>query len=890
MADPSRILFDDPHIRVSGQKINDRRLWARVVIAALVAIGVDLLIWSQRSTHLSYPIDAMGYPSFANYDFLPSLLKYRLIVVGFPVGLCLTYLLLDWVGPLASRPRWQRTKLVPLVVPAHEAGERRVAFAPGDVWRVLVPLALVAISVRSRVPNPAAFASGLRLQCIIVYVGAVAGGTWLLRSRNGSRARDWTTPECFYVTCAVVEAVAAFAGLWFVSHRTGVQFQNGTLRSWPWIPWWFCVFGVGLTFWWIRRRLASGARPESVERLIRVVLVGSALVYLLTAGIPGPVTQFTGFDDGQSLTGATLLQHGYFPWRDFQVIHGPFVDIFEALIGFVLFQHSVWGQAAGIDLVLVPLTYVCFYLLAAWATRCRSVVVVAPVLLFISGLTQFEPRLFPLPLVLILLGQTLTSPRRRWIVGLTLAMLVGVIMIPETAFQAAPVAFVVLAADLVHRTPGKSFLSSFRRTRVMVVTGLVAIGAWFAFLAAEGAAGAFIRWYEIFIPGHLYTGATPPSVGPPDTTLFAVVVVVTILTLLSAAWRVYRQLPWTPLAWAGLAAALNAAIYGEQALMRPDSPHYLLSIEAGTPLLIIAGAAVIPAVDDRLGVVVSFGRRSLTGVVSRLEPLGLACLTAMVLFVSGVLPGIQNASSRTAVALGPLLRNSPFGYATTTSMVPGLYPDLKKILKTYVPRDATFYALTAAPGWYYFLLGMRPASSLTNITQADTSSLLPSKMIIAGLARTRPPLIAFSDSVIGLPYYDDLLNEERDYVVSQYELDHYTPVFSSQTILFMVRNDLRSHLPPLPRLTAPPVTTNLYNQLGPCAWGYSSNYLPSPQIGPSVTITAAAAHVGRTVAVQGWAYDEPAHRPPRHVVLVVGGRAVFTLPTGQARPDVATIL
>jgi hypothetical protein len=871
LAEPAKILLDGPANRAQ-HRIYDWRLSLRVALAVVVAIGVDLLIWSQRSTHLPHPIVAMGYPSFANYDFLPSFLKYRLEVVGFPVGACIAYLLIDWVGPLASRPRWQRKKLVPLVVSEPQAAERRVAFAPGDAWRVLVPLALVFISVRSRAPTPAS-ASGLRLLCILVYMGAVAGGTWLL-----------------HFTSAVLEVVVAFAGVWFVSHRAGVQLHNGTLRSWPWIPWWFSVLGAGLTLLWIRRRLASGARPESVERIIRVVLVGSALVYLLTVAMPGQVTGFDGYDDGQGLAGATLLQHGYFPWRDFQIIHGPFVDAFEGLIGFVVFQHSIWGASAGTGLILVPLTYVCFYLLGAWATRCRSVVVVAPALLFVSGIVGFDPRLFPLPLVLILLGQTLKSPRRRWIIGLTLAMVGGVILIPETVFQAPFVAFVVVAADLVHRTPGESFVNGLRRTRIMVVTGLIAIGVWFAFLAAEGAAGAFVQWYDIFIPGHLYTGTIPPSVGPPLTTLFAAVIAVTVLTLLSAVWRIYRQVSWTPLAWVALAAALNAAVYGEQALMRPDVPHYVLSIEGGMPLLIIAGAAVIPAIDRRIGMVVAFGRRSLPGAVSRLEPLGLACLAAMFVFDSGVLPGIQLASSRTAVALGPLLRNSPYGYATTTSLPTGLYTDLKTILKTYVPRGATFFDMTAAPGWYYYLLGMRPTSPLTNITQADTSSLLPSNLIIADLARKRPPLIAFADGNIGLPDYDGLLTEERDYVVSQYVLDHYKPVFLSHTILFMARNDLVSHLAPLPHLTTPPVTTNLYNSVGSCNWGYSADYLPSPQVGPSITIPAATSNVAETVSVQGWAYDERARRPSKRVVVVVGGRAMFTLPTGQARPDVATAL
>ena len=225
--------------------------------------------------------------------------------------------------------------------------ERRVAFAPGDAWRVLVPLC--SGSHLSSLP-------GSQPSRICVWLAAALHPR--LRACRGGR--DMADLQERPTPCQGLDSAGVFLrhergpgggrcirGLWFVSHRAGVQFQNGTLRSWPWIPWWFSVLGVGLAFWWIARRLASGARPESVERLVRVVLVGSALVYLLTATIPGPVTGFSGFDDGQSLVGATLLQHGYFPWRDFQIIHGPFVDIFQALIGFVVFQHSVWGQSAG---------------------------------------------------------------------------------------------------------------------------------------------------------------------------------------------------------------------------------------------------------------------------------------------------------------------------------------------------------------------------------------------------------------------------------------------------------------------------------------------------------------------------------------------------------------
>jgi hypothetical protein len=859
----------------------------RATLAVLVSAAVDLTIWSQHSTHLGWPVNSIGYPSFNNYDYLPPLLAYRLETWAFPLGVIIVYLLLDRFGPLRSPITPDRSMPVPLLVDEAAPSARSRRLEPTDFARLAAPLFLIAISVRSHIPPPAGDVLGPRVLAIAAYLVLVVLGARAVREFDRRRSGVWSLADCFCIASAGLEAVVAFACLWLVSHRTSVILPNGTLKIWSWIPWWFPVVGIAASATWIGRRLAAGARPEDVERLVRCVVVGSAVVYLVTAVIPGPIGSFTGFDDAQSLVGASFVQHGLFPWRDFQLIHGPFPDILQSLIGFQLFQPTAWGMAAGIDLVVNPLAWVCFYLLGVWVTRGRSVIVLAIVVVAASGWLGLDPRLFPLPLVLILLGQALRSERRGWTIALTLAMFAEGVLVPETGVQVLSVGLVVVVSDFVHRDREANLLAGFRRTRTMVVTGVAVLAVWFAFLATQAALVPFLQWFAIFLPGHVATGADPPSASQGVVRVFDLMIVLVGLTLLSAGWRIIGRRPWTPRAWMAVAAALNAGVYGEQALMRPDSPHYMLSLEAGIPLFIIVLMSVVQAIDRRHGLVIGLEHGRPNQVI-RFGSLAMFGIIALLLATPNGLRSLWTSPQRTTEQMGPLMAHSPLGYAAPTALPPGMLSDLRTIVHTYA-LHSTVYDMTAAPGVFYYLLGLRSPSVLTNITQADTSNSLPSNMIIDDLRRSRPALVAFTDQAVGLPVYDGILNEVRDNIVSQYVLDHYTPVLEADTFLFLVRNDLASNRPAVPKLSSAPVTSDLYNSQGSCAWGYTAAYLQSPQVGRRVTVPVTGTEM-RPVSVRGWAYDSQAHRPASAVVVAIGNRGMFTLPTGGTRADVSAAL
>src|SRR5260370_33576028 len=84
------------------------RIAARYLIAASASAAVDLLWWLHQTRQLTGPIDVVGHPTFANFDYLPSLVAYRLITYAFPVGVLVVYSLLAWRGPLRRPARRSR--------------------------------------------------------------------------------------------------------------------------------------------------------------------------------------------------------------------------------------------------------------------------------------------------------------------------------------------------------------------------------------------------------------------------------------------------------------------------------------------------------------------------------------------------------------------------------------------------------------------------------------------------------------------------------------------------------------------------------------------------------------------------------------------------------------
>ena len=607
------------------------------------------------------------------------------------------------------------------------------------------------------------------------------------------------------------------------------------------------------------------------------------------AAIPGALGGFQGFDDAQNLTGANLLQHGYFPWRDFQFIHGFYVDVLESLIGFHIFEATAWGSAAAYTVILTPLVWVSVYLLGVWAARWRSLIVLGTFALAAWGGLGLDPKFIAVPVVLMLLGTAIASHRLAWTSVLTVVLFIEGVAVPEADYQVIAVFLVLLIAELVHREPGQRLRVMLRRTLCFVGTGAILTAAWAVFLASQRALKGFIDWYVVFVPGHNAEGDIHPYlVSTFQYAMFGLMMGLAVATFLSAAWRIRYRRAWTPVAWATLAAALNAAVYGEQALARFDGGHVAESLDVGLSLIVLCIAPAVPVIEDFLVARVDRVWRLPTRLAWRPQPVAVIALIFVVVLVPTIRSNIWHAPRRTHVVLGPVETRTVLGYVVPGALEPGLVADLRTVVDTYSPRRAPFFDMTNSPGYFYFILGLRPATAFTNVSLAIPESA--QRLLIDDLRRSRPPLIAFNSATIGLPVWDGVQNQVRHFLVSQYLLDGWTPIISTHGVLFLLRNDLFANRPPVPHLTQPPITTDLYNSQGTCSWGDTANFLSSPPVGASLTLHSQGVQRLRQVSLSGWAFDRGAGAPAKEIVVAVGDRAFGAVPIGGARPDVAAAL
>jgi hypothetical protein len=123
--------------------------------------------------------------------------------------------------------------------------------------------------------------------------------------------------------------------------------------------------------------------------------------------------------------------------------------------------------------------------------------------------------------------------------------------------------------------------------------------------------------------------------------------------------------------------------------------------------------------------------------------------------------------------------------------------------------------------------------------------------------------------------------------VSEYVLRGWTPVLRTHGVLVMARNDLAASRP-VPVLTTPPQTTNLYFSGPTCDWGATPNYLPVPDSDRATTLQVRPA-IRRMLVYyySGWAIDPVTHRPASMVLIADGDRVVGTVTPWINRPELA---
>ena len=882
-----------------------------VALSLCGSIAVCLLLWHARSHTLAAPIDIVGAPTFTDFNYLEYFTAYRLVTYVFAPVAILLFALLSWRGPLRGPVRARRTGAIRLSTespPPRAAtqpdGSRTTGPTPAPAAIVLtalttIPAAVFVALTVSTTSHPARVGATGIVWAVVYLVGVVAAAVGLQAALSRPAAHrspltGWAFPDCLAAVNALGTVVAAAVGLYLLSFNSTMWFADGSARSWPWLPWWLAGSIVLIGGAWAGWQVHRGRSPVDVEARLRQVVLGAAAISLLQASFPGPVTRFQGFDDAQSLVGADLLSHGYFPWRDFQFIHGLFFDALRSTVGFHVFGPTMWGSTAGMSLIITPLTWVGVYLLVVWAAPRRSLLVLIPLALAAWGGITLDPRFIAVPVVFVLLGKAIERPRPAWTVAFTAALFVDAVLVPETAYQVLAAGIVLVAADVVHRRSGDRWLVTLRRTGWFVAVGLILSICWAAFLARYHALAAFVQYYVIFGPGHDAAGAHPVAPGPPpfgvspfSRTVFVIMIALVVITTVRCAWRLRERHAWTPLAWVTAAAAITAGLYGEKALGRPDDSHVQQAITVGLPLILLNLASALPVADRFVAQCIGRLRRFRPGRLRIPQPASVLLTIVALVAVPSIVTNSAAAPQKYHASIGAQLTGTRLGYASPTALAPNLLADLTAVLDVYDAGNSPIFDMTNSLGYYYFLLQRRPATQFVHVSMAIPE--FAQGLLVKQLGQARPRLVVFDATSFGVPEWDGIKNYVRHFQVSQYLLDGWTPILDTHGVLFLLRNDLVAGRLPAPQLSSPPQTSDLYFTSSACDWGDAANFLTSTPGGSSVTAVTQPLSDARRVSVRGWALDGATGRPAARVVFAVGAHAVGSLPLDVRRQNVAVV-
>jgi hypothetical protein len=833
------------------------RIAARFLIAVTVSGAADMLWWLHEPRQLTGPINVPGYPTFANFDYIPSFLAYRLITYAFPVGVLVVYSLLAWRGPLRRPARARRPRAtaamrdLPAAEPARLAAQAPAGSAAGAALataaRLLLPAMVVVVAASARSASHSREITTPGLLCGLAYLAGVpvlaAAITWL---RPDPRQPRWVQVRS--ATAAVngiAGAMASVFGLWLVSHLSLVAvLSDHRAHHWPWLPAWLAGLGMVVVAAWGAVRLRGGRPPAAVEQRLLVTVVGAAAVFLITSWLPGQLGRFRGFDDAQGLVGANLLGKGYFPWRDLFFIHGLWMDALQSTLGFTVFGDTRWGGNAGSTVLVIPVCWVILYLFAVWFSRSNRWFLIGVVLLLLTGVPAApDSRFIFVPVSLVLLGEMLRRRSFGWCSAFTVVMFIQAVLVPETLFLALPALLVVVAADLTHRNPGTRIWPALRRSYWCAAVGIVLLAAWCAFLAVNHSLGAWIDYFKVFAPAHDAEGAHPPWHLPLRGWVeFGLSIALVLITFWSVVARVRGGRSWSPRDWVTVAAAGFVALYGEKALGRFDMSHIGEVFTAALPLVLLWSEQALTAADGLVHAIVSGARRS--GAIRSLQAIrnpATVLVAAVTVVMVAPLTGPRSVmAAATSVASHEQARSVAepaiprLGYAAPGVVDLSLLRDLGTALDAYAGQSGPVFDMTNSPGYIYYLLDRRPGTRFVNVDLALTP--YAQELLIGDLRRSRPPVVVFDSTTTGVPIWDGIRNNIRHYDVSQYLLNGWTPILQTHGELLLLRDDLMARRSYLPRLSVPPVSTHLYFRSPACEWGAIPNFLSSPASGSSVEI------------------------------------------------------
>ena len=912
------------------------RLIQQVTVAIACAAAITTVAWNRVGDQLSLRTDIVGNTIFSDIDIYRVLDHFYILVVLLPGLAAALFLLITRWGPLSSRgsrAAWPPALVVAAVVsqnassglassdgngpgrPANAGGVQRASRAQliGVAARLALPALVIAAEAEiGRSPQGGTLNLPLGIAALAAYAGVAAAIAMTLDRWYHQGLNVWSAANA-------VLATAVVPLLLLVSASTTVSVASDhRVVHYAWLPVWLALLAVLLALALIVVGLRRGgwlAAPR-VERWALVAVVGPVAVFLVTAALQGPLASFIGYDDAMSMTGAQLLfGHGLWPWRDVFLLHGFLLDALYGQVGMWAFGATAWGSGSGVTFFVAPLTVISLYAFIVYFARRNYTLVLGSCLAVILGLLVSWPgtRFLLLPPLLILFDLVLRRATwgRCW--AFMAVAFLNCIVTPESALLVLGVLATLPLAELTHHRWGEPLRQGFCRAFRCCVAGAALTAVWVVFLLATGGLSGFVNFYLAVTAGHELWGALPLGVPPATSVInfeFALPLALFLLTVIRIVWKLQQRSSWRTVDWVLIASATFVPLYYAEALDRLDQPHVNALFQALVPMVLLWAYDFIGAVDAwflravprirtewrrlRAGPAGHDARSSHSIWPRSSVTAGAVVATLCIVLVSpqslgalADLPGNFHAAAPAEAPAGLSL-----GYTDPGAVDTAQLQDLATVLDRYAGPTAPVFDFTNEPGVTFFLLNRVPAAPFYHVGAAETAAA--QRLDIAALERTRPPVAIFNDTTFGLPDYDGIWSMERDYLISQYLLDNYTPILDVQGQLIMLRDDLVSLAPPPPALLVPPITTDLYFAAGvpACDWGDIPDFLDAPasseiDAGQAVTTTPSGQVA---TSASGWAFDVGADRPPVAVLAVADGIVVAeTQPTGS-RPDVAAVL
>lgn len=878
------------------------RLVTAIALSGLATLAVALSLHRQ----LSVSTDVVGYPIYANFNIERVIDQYYLGVLFFPVLALALYLAQNWIASRLGLTARAEPR------PGHPAAPSEVEIASADHNVAAVAVArTVAVGaswgfVVTLVANVSAGRFWIVLGAVVLLYGFLAFGVaWVLRRRANA---GWTIPT-FVAKVNALSVPLMLLGIWAAAATTTITVvSTGEVHHYAWLPWWLAVLlaiGAAALVWPRVLNARTEQALRAIERRALLFVTAPAALFLATSQLYGDLGPMDAFHEGEALVAAHMIAAGALYWRDLLSAHGLLQDVIVPLINTHLLESTRWGEQVGYPAVMTPLTFVSFYFLAAWLfERTWAFVLMLVVLVVSLQFVALDIRFMLWPPILLLLGAALQS-RRAWISALVGGgLVVQAILVPESAYCLPPCGLIVILHSLYHRRPGAGLVETLAKPLWMTAGGGAVSAVFGLYLLSQHALGDFFFYYLIFVPGHELVGGIP--IHPRAFGLLALFFEVAplaalLLGSLYFAARVIRKQPLETRDWVIGASGLFALFYYTKFLERADIGHIDQAYGASLPLILFVAYRACTWLDSRL---LRSGWMGTLGRITGRQPVAVLLLAVAVVLVvapngriNPTEPSMPGWLATAPYRDHPNVANPPVLPLVGYSAAPidtATVEDMQAIFHAYLQPGDWVFDFSNQPALVYYLLGYYPRTRYYHVSMAITERA--QQDLISQLEKDPPKLIVFTAATYGLLNWDGIPNMVRHYEVSQYILDHYSPLLDTHTeIIYARTSDSVSASKAQSLSLQEPVSTSDLPFAGfSCDWGYAPNFLSiSPPAPPGrlqpVSLSTAVDPDG-LITVWGWAGDTSTGSPASSVVVTVDGQVVGQAVPGLVRPDVAKVM